>query len=101
MKRKCNFCDKPTLTIGQLFVLGFGMRIRCGECGSLLSSNEIYQFALSVVLIFLTLFLLVWLGNAIGVVGIVFAFVIPLVIEIISVYWIPVSVIKEGCIEEK
>jgi hypothetical protein len=100
MKRKCNFCDKPVLTLGQLLILGLGMRIRCRECGTLMSSNEIYQFIASVVLILLTIFLLVWLGNSLGIVGIIFAFVIPLVIEIVSMFWIPLSVIKEGSRKE-
>jgi hypothetical protein len=59
-------------------------------------SHEIYHFTLSAFLIFLTIFLLVWLGNTLGLLGIVFAFIVPLVIEISSVYWIPMSTTKEG-----
>ncbi len=59
-------------------------------------SHEFYHFALSAFLIFLTIFLLVWLGNMLGLLGIVLAFAVPLIIEVLSVYWIPMCVTKEG-----
>ena len=99
--RKCDFCGEPALTFWQLICLGFGLRVRCKNCDSVMSSHEMYHFVLSVFLVLLTLFLLVWLGNLYGIYGIVLAFVIPFVLEIFSVYWIPVSIAHEGRAERK
>jgi hypothetical protein len=96
MMRKCNFCGMPTLGFWQLLRLGLGIRIHCKGCGSVMRSHEFYHFALSAFLIFLTIFLLVWLGNMLGLLGIVLAFAVPLIIEVLSVYWIPMCVTKEG-----
>ena len=85
----------------QMIGLGLGLSARCGKCGSVMRSHMLYHFAISVFLILLTILLLVWLGNALGVLGILLAFVIPVMVEICSIYWIPVSIVSEGYAEDE
>jgi hypothetical protein len=43
-------------------------------------------------LVLLTVFLFVVLGNLFGMIGIALAFIAPLVLEVTSIYWHPLSV---------
>jgi hypothetical protein len=46
----------------------------------------------SMALVLLTVVLFVVLGNLFGMIGIALAFIVPLVVEVTSIYWHPLSV---------
>lgn len=95
MKRKCIACGCVTLGFPQLIRLGLGFRAKCGRCGVLLERSYLWHYLLGIGLVFCTIFLLVLLGNVFGFVGIAMALVIPLLLEIFCIYWIPLTIVEQ------
>lgn len=90
MKRKCTSCHKNTLTLGNLFILSLGFRVKCSNCSSKLETHTVYHCLLQIFLVLLTVFLLGILGNLYGMFGIILAFIVPVIIEFSSIYWMPI-----------
>jgi hypothetical protein len=91
MKKKCPHCNKETISRTQTFLIGFGFTSRCSNCKSKLRFSGLYHMLHVVFITLLTLFFLVYLTNSYGLVGFILAFIIPVFIDIIASFWIPLS----------
>jgi len=92
MKRRCASCGADSLRFGQLAKLAIGGTTKCYACGSVLERTMWIHWLLSMGLVLLTVFLFVTLGNLLGMVGIALAFLVPLMVEVSSIFWHPLSV---------
>jgi len=92
--KKCKNCNVKSISNFQLFLVGFGSKIRCSHCKAQLRMNTIGQMILSAFLTILTLVLLVILTNELGVIGFVLAFVIPVIIDVVASFLLPLKVVS-------
>ncbi len=92
MAKRCANCGAESLSFGQLAKLAIGGTTKCRACGAILERTMWIHLLMSMLLVLLTLVLFVVLGNLLGMLGIALAFLIPLIIEVSSIYWHPISV---------
>jgi hypothetical protein len=101
MAKRCANCGAESLAFGQLAKLAIGGTTRCHACGTSLERNMWIHLLVSMLLVLLTIVLLVVLGNLLGMLGIALAFLIPLIIEVSSIYWHPISVRQSKVVKRK
>jgi hypothetical protein len=92
MGKQCANCRAESLSFGQLAKLAIGGTTICSSCGCVLERNMLVHWLFSMALVLLTVFLFVVLGNLFGMIGIALAFIVPLLLEVTSIYWHPLSV---------
>jgi len=91
--RHCKACQKNELGLWSLFLLGFGISVRCSACGSRLKLKVMPQASMYLMLSLVTVGLLVVLTDRFGVTGFALAFVIPVVMDFILTCFLPLEVI--------
>lgn len=92
IKRRCPSCSQQCLGTWDLLRLIAGFRVRCRGCGVKLKESLVYDLVFSILLVVLTVFLLIFMTNRYGVKGFYLSFVIPLILVVMSLFWVPVSV---------
>ena len=92
--RCCKACQKNEIGLWSLLLLGFGVSVRCGACGSRLRLKPLPQTAMHLLLSVVTVVLLVALTNRFGITGFALAFVIPLIMDFILTCFLPLEVIE-------
>jgi hypothetical protein len=91
----CSACGRSKIEFSKSLLLGFGFSVKCPECGSRVRLNALAQTFFYIFIGFLTVFLLVVLTNNFGMVGFAMAFIVPLVIDLIFVHFLPLEVIEK------
>ena len=91
----CSACGNKTIRFNKTLLLGFGISVKCPACGSRVRLNALAQSFFYIFIGFLTVLLLVVLTNNFGMVGFAIAFIVPVVIDLMFVHFLPLEVIEK------
>jgi len=91
MAKKCPNCNAP-LGKGAIISLLVTFKCRCRSCNSNLKSQFLWDFALSIVVVFVTIASL-WAINLFGIYGFIIGGVIPVMVFVMGRYFISMKVV--------
>ena len=96
MIRQCPHCHDQTIAFQKMLAIAFGMSVKCSNCRSKVHADTLLHAVMSMLLVVLTVALFVLLGNRYGMAGIMMAFVIPVIIDVIGTMWMPLTAKRQG-----